>query len=887
MEPFQEWPQLLDQHLKGLVENLASAFIDYLTYHGSKYRQDARKYAASEKLPLPRAICKILYTLCKVRGQKVIVQLLNNEAKYMEPMLSALETWGQSEDFDDEFSTAKACMIWEERFIMLLWLSLLMLAPFDLVTMSSDSVGSSPNVRSMRVNFLTGTTPVAKRLVCLCIHYLGFASKEREAASVLLARLALRRDTRSIGLQGTLIDWALLLLDGNYNEPALTSIHILIGVLSFLAKFIMSADTEVLKPLLMPTYQSIQRASLQHSSLHGQMTSSPLARKLVIKISRALAVAGIKMDSAECESGFCLDEDALNEIIDKLLSRLEDKDTSVRVAASKALSVISVQLKPGLVVQIVEIILEMLKEDTLFEDLQNNQSVTVSELTIQASGPLPASFELSLANVSAVKWHGFVLTLSQLIFHNSMPMSLTYEALKALDLALSFEQRASSGAAIGTNVRDAACFGLWALARRYTTMELSTYNLYRRPQRSIFQDLAKQLVVAATLDPAGNIRRGASAALQELIGRHPNTIMHGMRLVEVVDYNAVALRSWAMIEVAVSASKIDKMYWDTILNGLLGWRGIASADAQSRRHAAKAIGLLTLSSKPMMADMVTMESVRKCLRKTALSDIGKRHGLLLAMAEVVLATLECTLKAANHCLKSRPIDDLQVVDLPSAKGAELWRVFYTDSPGSLFNLDNVALFQGDQALHLDSPLIAEAVCFLLSALASSASLAIPVSDGIVPKPSAEDLQICMRILNISLRQSHPIVVLRSSEAAESLFHLLDTKAREELILEWAEMLRSFGSRLQGSSTLGVTAALGAVFAQAGTHRLSTPMTNTIRAMFERLGYSEEKRVMSPLRAFIVDTLVDQINHANSIELRCCTLRSLTAGVLESEGRNCL
>lgn len=882
---------------------MSTAFIEYLSNHAAGYGGDARCCedtivdAESATTPLPRAICRILYILCKIRGEKVIVQLLNNEAKYMESMLSALESWGRSDDAQDETNTARIGMTWEERFIMLLWLSHYMLAPFDLVTMASDSAGLISHAPSMSVSFLENTPPVAQRLIRLCFHYIAFASKERETASALLARLALRSDMRRLGLQRTLISWALLSLDGTHNGSAPTAIYVLLGTLAFLAKFVESADNGVLKSLLMPIYRSVQRARYEHSPLLAQMTSSPIARKVVIKIERTLAVAGIKMDFADSGSDYGLEEDALNEIVDHLLTALEDRDTSVRIAASKALSVIAMRLDIDMVVQIVEVILEKLNEDTLFEDLRNNQSMTVSELTTQGSGQNPDSFELSLDNVNAVKWHGLVLTLSQLIFRGSMPAPLTYEALRKLNLALSFEQRASSGAAIGTNVRDAACFGLWSLARRYSTEQLSGYNSYDWAGGSIFQALANQLVVAATLDPAGNIRRGASAALQELIGRHPNTITDGIRLVGIVDYNAVALRSRAITGVATTTAQINRTYWDSILDGLLGWRGIASPDAPSRRNAAMVIGSMTLSSDPNYAKPETVERVRKSLRKTALSNVRKRHGLLFAMAEIILAIFERTADLVKYCddthkdwnKGNQVFKPPVMVDLPMEEAAELWRVFYTDMLGSLFRIDDIEPFKGDIALHLDSPLIAEAACFLMFTLATAAAwpLAGEISRS-MPKPSPEDLQICLRILQTSLRQSDPMVVFRSSQAAEALFNLLDSKSREDLVLGWAERLRPFGSNPPGTSTFGATAALGAIFAQAGTHRFSKPMTNIIIARLKKLDSpTDEVYITSPLRAFIIDTLLGQIIHANSIGLRCATLRSLSTGIFKSEGGTCL
>ncbi|CRK42033.1 hypothetical protein BN1708_016911, partial [Verticillium longisporum] len=153
--------------------------------------------------------------------------------------------------------------------------------------------------------------------------------------------------------------------------------------------------------------------------------------------------------------------------------------------------------------------------------------------------------------------------------------------IAALLLALAFEKRSTSGSSVGANVRDAACFGIWALARRYTTAELlavptgettSSSSSSSAPP-SILQRLATELTVTASLDPAGNIRRGASAGLQELIGRHPDTVDKGIWLVLTVDYHAVALRARALHEGALKAAKLSPVYGRALLRGLLDWRG--------------------------------------------------------------------------------------------------------------------------------------------------------------------------------------------------------------------------------------------------------------------------------------------------------------------------
>ena len=164
-------------------------------------------------------------------------------------------------------------------------------------------------------------------------------------------------------------------------------------------------------------------------------------------------------------------------------------------------------------------------------------------------------------------------------------------------------------------------------------------------QSPALQILATELVVSASLDPAGNIRRGSSAALQELIGRHPNTIAEGIRVVQVVDYHAVALRSRAVLEVALQAAELSDEYYQGLLKALLGWRGIQDGDTGPRRVAADAIGKLVLTKQKSKNDTKTgstwdivceaMDLVAERLKSLAAREIEERHGLILSLAAII------------------------------------------------------------------------------------------------------------------------------------------------------------------------------------------------------------------------------------------------------------
>lgn len=852
LEPFQEWPQLLDPHLSDLLHPLVSAFIHYAFNYAAHYHQEGKPCPGV--IPLPRAISKILYVFCKVRGTKVISQFLNNEPRYLEPMLDALESWAGKMYSSKQNATPKhGFMVWEESFIMLLWLSHLLLAPFDLSSMSSDNAGIQLRDSLLYVDLPAAIPPIAKRVVCMSTYHLSLPSKAREAAGTLLVRLAVRTDMRRIGLQKILIDWALSFIRGESNAATPTSIYGYIGVLSFLAGFIVSAENEVLKPLLSRAYIAVQHVDSDPSASSVGTNSSASARKLVIKVERALAVAGMKVDSkASDDSGPSLGGDALEDIINHLLTALEDKDTPVRLAASKGLSVIAVELEPDMVEQIIDMIDERLYEDTLWEDAHTGADA-------------PGSLELNLGAVSALRWHGLILALSQLIFRGSMPpKSVLGKVMFSLTTALRFEQRSSLGNSVGTSVRDAACFGLWATARRYKTAEIkrcrpvrasyndgatmSTLQVPAQQPRSTadvagsesamdlestLQVLANELVLAATLDAAGNIRRGASAALQEMIGRHPEEIKSGIDLVQVVDYHGIALRSRAMTEVAISVSQVEPTYWHSILRGLLDWRGVRSGDVECRRNAAHAIGLLAHSRGPKMVAS-TISILRRRLLACETPRIEERHGLLLAMSEVVSRWCDVD-------LTDRP----RLLATTEGELAELWHLFSGD--GGPKTLSNGRLVARDLK-HLHSALTCEAVCSLVAALANS------LISGRSSHPSSTELDECLEALETSLRQSDENVLTASTRAAKALFQILDPDTQEKLVSRWARVLVGPSSGSTVNSAVGVAAALGAIFQHV-------------------------QGLQS--RNLVIDTLARLVRPEHGISLRCTALGSLTSGVLES------
>lgn len=615
---FQELPQLLDPHLQKWITLLATSYLEYLL----RDRASSRSKVKSPLLvPIDHAICKILYTFCKVRGEKVIVRFLNVEAKYLEPLLSAVEEADErSQQPDNERPWS-----WEQRYIVVLWLSHLLLAPFDLATISSTEFEDSkvPDIPNLS---LADTLPgITKRIIPLGVKYLASPGKERDAAKALLVRMAMRRDMQQLGVLQSLVQWSLASLTQPVEGTADTT-YFYIGVLSFLAGVLRSSsETSDMSAFLEAIFNVVYGLTVQEMELAKHISSFAVARKMILKVIQSVVVICLRQPSQTMEHTVMTET-----AIGSLLESVSDNDTPVRMAASKSLSVITLKLDPEMASQVVEAVLESLNRNVLWRKTQDETG---------------AKSVRDLSAVNHLEWHGLMLTLSHLLYRRSPPPVQLSDIIHALLLGLSFDQRSTSGASVGSNVRDASCFGIWALARRYTTTELlavpleSVFAAKSHPQNSsIIQVLATELVMSASLDPFGNIRRGASAALQELIGRHPDTVEQGIAVVQTVDYHAVARRSRAIGEVAINASKLANQYAAAALDAILGWRGVGDAELAARQDAGSAFGSITTEiakhGATDDADQLrrSFSLVNESIKNLTKRQVEERHGLLLCFS---------------------------------------------------------------------------------------------------------------------------------------------------------------------------------------------------------------------------------------------------------------
>lgn len=837
LEPFQEWPQLLDPHLERLLSLVIDAFVDHVLAAGKEERGGSSSLTSSFPSSLPSssastsvtssrsAACRLLYCFCKVRGVKVVSRFFSSDAGLLQPTLKAYEHWNACGDADGEHRrSTKQALSWEERYVIVLWLGHLLFVPFDIASISADSRSASvASLVELPSGLLlpAGVPLMAKQLLSIALANLGAAGKEREAASVLLVRLSTRADMVRLGMMRSVLQWALSCLSTSSEWSP--TIYYRIGLLSYLVNVMQAAGHDNVLEFLPRVFETASAIISDDTKFCVDTRSSALARKIVIKIFRVAA-------SLELREGSTF---PLEDVIDHLLSSLADRDTPVRYAASKAIGVITTRLDLGLAREVVEAILGSLDEDL---DRSSDRDSDVPGPECQQTSPIvgPNAFRA----VDALRWHGLLLTLANLLFHRSPPPDQLSQLLEYIVLALQFEQRSSTGSSVGANVRDAACFGAWALSRRYTTDELRNVHVsdHHRTQtttsksRSFLQVLATELVVVACLDPVGNIRRGASAALQELIGRHPDTVAMGIGVVQTVDYHAVALRANAVSEVGVSAARLHPIYWAAMFGGLLGWRGAGSLDVRSRRVAAQGIGALSdVRRAESFGDDGMVGQVVAFFERLHPRQVEAKNGLLLTLS--ALLERHVAKRASESSLDERR----EVAMLSSA-----------------FSVLETVVQDGLGSRSTRAELTIEAACYLACSTAKTI-------DWVSAKLGDRILAKSVEVLEAALLRSNEEILKAMTCAAVVVLPLLEEERRTRLVQRWIRRVYD-----------------------AGTGRMIEQADTTAHLLILGMAYRfcpEGSLEMADIVKVLLGHAVLEI----AIEHRVAAVQSLGTGVLEYHG----
>ncbi|XP_028979458.1 tubulin-specific chaperone D isoform X2 [Esox lucius] len=567
MNRYQEQPHLLDPHLEWMLNLLLEVI-------------------RSEQSPplLVHLGFKFLYIISKVRGYKVFMQLFPHEVADVQPVLDLLCR-----------QDPKDSATWETRYMLLLWLSMTCLIPFDLSRLDGHLTSDPSQARE----------PIMDRILAVAKSYLMVTDKSRDAASVLVSKFVTRPDVKLRRL-ADFLDWSLSSIS-QADDQTMEGTVILDGALQSLAQLFKHGKRDDFLQYAPVVLQCLERRGLAESS---QATLRKLGVKLIQRLgltflkprlakwryqrgSRSLvanlslsqpgsAVDAVTPDQETQghEEDYDIPEEVEN-VIEQLLGGLKDKETIVRWSAAKGIGRVTGRLPKELADEVVGSVLDCFS----FHETDN-------------------------------AWHGGCLALAELGRRGLLVPSRLPEVVPLILKALVYDEKRGA-CSVGSNVRDAACYVCWAFARAYEPTALKPF----------VTQIACALVITAVFDRNINCRRAASAAFQENVGRQ-GTFPHGIEIVVAADYFAVGNLTNCYLAISVYIASFPE-YTRPMIDHLVSMK-INHWDGVIRELATKALHKLTAQAP----DYMTTTVLPQLLPVAIGIDLQGRHGALLACAEI-------------------------------------------------------------------------------------------------------------------------------------------------------------------------------------------------------------------------------------------------------------
>lgn len=177
MDKYQEQGQLIEPYLETIVSPLMFIIRSKTLELGM---------ASAKILRLIKPICIIIYSLVTVCGYKAVVRFFPHQVSDLELAVSLMEMCHHS-NAATKSSRHESTGEMEAKCVMLLWLSILVLVPFDISTVDS-SIACDADLGESR------QTPLVLKIVGFSKDYLSSAGPMRSMAALVLSKLLTRPD---------------------------------------------------------------------------------------------------------------------------------------------------------------------------------------------------------------------------------------------------------------------------------------------------------------------------------------------------------------------------------------------------------------------------------------------------------------------------------------------------------------------------------------------------------------------------------------------------------------------------------------------------------------------------------------------------------------------
>jgi len=568
IDPYQEQPELLDPYLPELIAKLTSGLSDFTI---SKYRY--------------HTTFKFLYQLIKVNGFKSIGKKFPHETDKL-PLLVELLS---KEDTKDKIN-------WHTRYVLTVWLSIVILTPFDLAKF--DPISSDQGI--------------AEKLYSILMLSLVSHDSCQQVSAFCLAKYFSRPDVLKSNnhvdefVQSTLCELAKIKLGSASSVDDVPLIGHL-RTLIYMFKFLPREETKrrsktVLDCVTKLDIEEINRELVNHLIIkliqRAGLVMLP-TRIATWRYKRASRVLGRIGETNSSQSTGISNEPTLldnndevsaSEHLESIFSILfvaaQNAQTKIRWSAAKGIARLASRLSRERAGEVIDVV------------IANSFATTSNEFA----------------------WHGGSLTLAEMSRNGLILEEKLPDVISIIGDAIIYDKIKGSFA-VGAHVREAACYVCWAMARTYED------NLLRPHISSI----SINLLCTMLFDREQQCRRAASATFQELIGRQGTFDEEDINILTNLDHQNVGQRQLTYMNLAPRVASYGRKYSRPFVQHLIS-KKIGHWDVQIRRLSSDSLSALMLHSDH---DFVQTEVLAKLMEMVDQdADNNVKHGALLALAKV-------------------------------------------------------------------------------------------------------------------------------------------------------------------------------------------------------------------------------------------------------------
>ena len=499
---YLEQPGLLDPILPNIIPLMTNTMLELInTYLKSKSNE--QKIIFENILSLSQ----IIYNICKIRGFGPISKFFSSEVSIFENVINFLISLPLVHASN-----------WTVNYVLILWSSLLAMVPFDIDTI--DSKGFLIN-----------------NLFSYLKEELIVSSNIRDISAYGLSKFLTRPDLiKKKYLLNYMNESIKKMMDPKENG----NIFKMLGICLSLCELFKNGLPKDLEEFVGPIVEKLINYEFPEN-----IKSSGVWRKTFTKLIQRVALVMLKprpqtwrykikirtalekidnsknneeekneiKEEEKDELDYEINFEYLETIIDFLINNLSDKEYIVRWSAAKGLGRLCERLTKSMVEEIFGNLFDLLK------DVENEYA-----------------------------WNGTCLCIAELCKRGMILPERLFELIPYLEQALLFE--IDKGTFVtGSNVRDSACYIVWALARAFTTDIMKKY----------VERLAKTLILTILFDKEVNCRRAASAAFQENIGRQGH-FPHGIEILTEADYFTLGSRNNCYFNISIFIAQYEEYY---------------------------------------------------------------------------------------------------------------------------------------------------------------------------------------------------------------------------------------------------------------------------------------------------------------------------------------